>query len=151
MGEEDGGQSKGVDHGDEATPLPGATETCSIVEHSVGESLSFSSHHVTQLVHSEVCITGVLTDVDSACLECTPPHLSVEGKKPEAGVLGKSTIFIHHHVLEVVTNGDLVATLAEEVSSSSGKQGGEGHAEIPLSRKLIDRSPANCGPQECVD
>ena len=55
MGEEDGGQSKGVDHGDEATPLPepilpGATETCSIVEHSVGESLSFSSHHVMQLV-----------------------------------------------------------------------------------------------------
>ena len=55
-----------------------------------------------------------------------------------------------HHMLEVVANGDLVATLAEEISRSSGKQGGEGHAEIPLSRKLVDSSPANCGPHECV-
>ena len=30
------------------------------------------------------------------------------------------------------------------------RQGGEGHAEIPLSRKLVYRSPANCGPHECV-
>ena len=71
-----------------------------------------------ELVHSELCIPWVLMDVDPASLERLPPHLCIESKEPEAGVPGKSSIFIHQQMLEIVSNGDLVAALSKEVCGS---------------------------------
>ena len=53
----------------------------------------------SKLVHSEVCITWVLMEVES-----------------ETGMLGKLTIFIHEQMLEVVPNGDVVTALTSSIS-----------------------------------
>ena len=88
--------------------------------------------------------------VDSACLECPPPHLSVESKEPEAGVSGKSIIFIQQQMLKLVANCDLATPLAKEVSSTSWEQCGECHTEVPLCGELVDWSSTNSGPHEGV-
>ena len=53
-------------------------------------------------------------------------------------------------MLKVVANGDLVAALSYEVSSSSGKQSGKGNAEVPLCGELIDGGSTDSGPHEGV-
>ena len=99
MSEEDGGKTQCVLHGGEVTPLMlpvllGATQTGGIVEHSVGEGLPLSPHHVSQLIQGELGITWVLPDIDSAGLENTLSHLSIESKETESWVSGKTTIII---------------------------------------------------------
>ena len=69
VGEEDCRQAQCVDHGEKTTPLMlpalvGATQTGRVVEHSTGEGLSLSPHHVLQLVHGQLAIFRVLPDVD---------------------------------------------------------------------------------------
>lgn len=95
-------------------------------------------------------LTWVLMYIDPASLEGTPPHFCVQGKEPQARVSGEAAIIVLHEVSEVVANGDLVAALAQEVSSSSWEQGGEGHAEVAFCGKLIDGSSSNSGPHESV-
>ena len=53
----------------------------------------------------------VLLDVYSAGLKCTPSHLSVEGEEAETWVFGKTIVVIHHQMLEVVANGNLILAL----------------------------------------
>ena len=101
-----------------------------------------------QLIHGELCIAWVLTNVDSLSLKCLPPHFCIEGKEPKVGVPGKAAIFIHQHMFKVVADSDLIAALSKKISSSHGKQGGECHAEISLSSELMDGSAANDGPHE---
>lgn len=55
-------------------------------------------------------------------------------------------ISVLHEVGEVVPDGDLVAALSQEVSGSSGEQGGEGYAEVAFCGKLIDGCSSNSGP-----
>jgi len=86
--------------------LLGATQTGGIVEHSVGEGLPLSSHHVSQLIHGELSITWVLPVVDSASLRSMMSNLSIQSKETESWVLSKTTIIILHQIFEVVTNGD---------------------------------------------
>ena len=62
----------------------------------------------------------------------------------------KTAISVLHEVGEVVADGKLVAALSQEVSGSSGEQGGEGHAEVALCGKLIDGCSSNGGPCEGV-
>ena len=55
VSEEGGGQTNGVNQGDESTPLPepvllGATQTSTIVQYMVGECFSLLSHHDTKLL-----------------------------------------------------------------------------------------------------
>ena len=112
VGEEDGGQTQSVDHGEEATPLMlpvllGATQTGGEVEDSTGEGLSLSPHHVL------LAISWVLPDVHSATLQSTMSHLGVEGDESESRVSGETTVIILHQVLEVVVDGDWHLTLAE--------------------------------------
>ena len=118
VGEEDGGQTQSVDHGEEATPLTlpvllGATQTGGEVEDSTGEGLSLSPHHILQLIQRQLAISWVLPDVHLASLQSTMSHLGVES---ESRVLGETTVIILHQVLEVVADGDWHLTLAEEVS-----------------------------------
>ena len=77
------GQSQGVHHGNEPAPLlepvlAGATQAGTIVQHSVAEDLSLTSHHVSQFIKRETGIFWVLVDKDPASLQGTPPHLSVQ-------------------------------------------------------------------------
>ena len=65
-------------------------------------------------------------------------HLGVEGEESELWVSGKTTVIILHQVLEVVADGDWHLTLAKEVSSSSGEEGGEGTDEVALGGELIE-------------
>ena len=76
------------------------------------------------------------------------PHLGVEGKEPESWVSGKATIIILHQMLEVVADGDWHLTLAQEVSSSSGEEGGEGTGEVALGGELVEWHSSNGGPHE---
>ena len=46
-----------------------------------------------------------------ASLKCTPSHLSVEGEEAETWVFGKTIVVIHHQMLEVVANGNLILAL----------------------------------------
>ena len=46
-----------------------------------------------------------------ACLKCTPSHLSVDGEEAETLVFGKTIVVIHHQMLEVVANGNLILAL----------------------------------------
>ena len=52
-----------------------------------------------------------LLDVYSAGLKCTPSHLSIEGEKVETWVFGKTIVVLHHQMLEVVANGNLILAL----------------------------------------
>ena len=65
-------------------------------------------------------------------------HLCVEGEESKSRVSGDTTIVVLHQVLEVVSDGDWHLTLAEEVSSSSGEEGGEGTGEVALDGELIE-------------
>ena len=149
-------QTQCVNHGEEATPLTlpvllGATQTGGIVEHSVGEGLSLSSYHVSQLIQGELGITRVLPDVDSASLQSTMSHLCIEGKEAELWVSGETTIIVLHQVLKVVADGDLDLTLAQEVPSPCWEEGGEGTREVALSGELIEGHSTNRGPhQSCI-
>ena len=64
-------------------------------------------------------------------------HLCVDGKESEPGVSGKTTAIVLHQVLEVVADGDWDLTLAQEVTNSGGKEGGEGTVEAALCGELI--------------
>ena len=64
-------------------------------------------------------------------------HLSVESKEPEPWVPGKTTIIVLHQVFEVVPDGNWDLTLAEEVSCSSGEEGGESTSEVAFSGELV--------------
>ena len=150
---EDSGQTQSVNHGEEATPLPlpvllGATQTGGEVEDSTGEGLSLSPHHVPQLIQGQLAISWVLSDIHSASLQSTMSHLGVEGEESESRVSGKTTIIILHQELEVVAYGDWHLTLAEEVSSSSGKEGGEGTGEIALGGELIEWHSSDGRPHQ---
>ena len=154
MGEEDSGQTQSVDHGEEATPLTlpvllGATQTGGEVENSTGEGLSLSPHHVPQLIQGQLATSWALPDIYSASLQSTMSHLSVEGKESELRVSGETTVIILHQVLEIVADGDWHLTLAEEVSSSSGEEGGEGTGEVALGGELVQWHSSDGGPHQC--
>ena len=154
VSEEDGGQTQSVDHGEEATPLTlpvllGATQTGGEVEDSTGEGLSLSPHHVPQLIQGQLPIPWALSDIHSASLQSTMSHLGVECEESESRVSGETTVIILHQVLEVVADGDWHLTLAEEVSSSSGEEGGEGTGEVALSGELIEWHSSDGGPHQC--
>jgi len=56
VSEEDGREAECVKHGNESTAvsepiLLGATETGSIVQHTIRESFPFTSDHVSKLIH----------------------------------------------------------------------------------------------------
>ena len=122
------------------------------MEYSTGEGLSLSSHHIPQLVQGQLPIYWVLSDVHSASLKGTVSHLGVESKETKSWMLGKTTVIVLHQVLEVVPDGDWDLTLAEEVSCSSGEEGGEGTGEVALSGELIEWHSTNGWPHEwCVE
>ena len=148
VGKEDSGQTQSVDHGEEATPLTlpillGATQTGGEVEDSTGEGLSLSPHHVPQLIQGQLAISWALPDVYSASLQSTMSHLGVECKVLESRVSGETTVIILH---QVVANGDWHLTLAEEVSSTSGGEGGEGTGEVALGCELVEWHSSDGGP-----
>ena len=143
VSEEDIGQTQSVNHEEKATPLTlpvllGATQAGGKVEDSTGEGLSLSPHHVPQLIQGQLAISWVLPDIHSASLQSTMSHLGVEGEESESRVSGETTVIILHQVLEVVADGDWHLTLAKEVSSSSGEEGGEGTGEVALGGELIE-------------
>ena len=118
------------------------------MEDSTREGLSLSPHHVPQLIQGELAILWALPDIHSASLQSTMSHLGVEGKESESWVLGETTVIILHQVLEVVADGDWHLTLAEEVSSSSGEEGGEGTGEVALGGELIEWHSSDGGPHQ---
>ena len=132
VGEEDGGQTQCVHHGEEVTPLKlpvllGATQTGGIVEHSIGEGLSLSPYHVPQLIQGELCIPWVLPDVDSASLKSTMSHLSIESKEtPLASTLSQarrslSCCLLLLSPLSLVFEGSVDDKLCLQVSFARGK------------------------------
>ena len=82
-------------------------------------------------------------------LKRSPTHLCVQGKEAESRMLGKPPVIIHHQVLEVVTNGNLIATLSKEICCSCWKQCRKSHREVPLRVELVDGSSSNGGPHKC--
>ena len=153
MGEEDSGQTQSVDHGEEATPLTlpvllSATQTGGEVEDSTGEGLSLSPHHVPKLIQGQLAIFWVLPDIHSASLQSTMSHVSVEGEESESRVSGETTVIVLHQVLEVVADGDRHLTLAEEVSSSSGEEGGEGTGEVALGGEFVEWHSSDGRPHQ---
>ena len=123
--------------------LLGATQTGGEVEDSTGEGLSL---HVAQLIQRQLAISWVLPDVHSASLQSTMSHLGVECEESESRVSGKTTVIVLHQVLEVVADGDWHLTLAEEVSSSSGEEGGEGTGKVALGGELVEWHSSDGGP-----
>ena len=108
VGEEDGGHTQSVDHGEEVTPLTlpvllGATQTGGEVEDSTGEGLSLSPHRVPQLIQGQLAISWARPDIHSASLQITMSHLGVEGEESESWVSCEMTVIVLHQVLEVVT------------------------------------------------
>ena len=75
-------------------------------------------------------------------------HLCVEGEESKPRVSGDTTIVVLHQVLEVVSDGDWHLTLAEEVSSSSGEEGGEGTGEVALGGELVEWHSSDGGPHQ---
>ena len=143
VGKEHSRQTKGVHHGYETTALsepelPCATQTGGIVQHAVGEHFTLATNHVTELFHCELGIMGVLANIDASCLECTPAHLSVEGKVPEARVPGKAAVMVQHQVLEVVAGCDCILAWSNKVSSTCWEEGGEGTGNVALCGELVD-------------
>ena len=141
VSEEDSGQTQSVDHEEEATPLTlpvllGATQTGGEVEDSTGEGLSLSPHHVSQLIQGELTISWALSDIHSTSLQSTMSHLGVEGEEND-----------RHHT--AVADGDWHLTLPEEVSSTSGEEGGEGTGEGALGGELVQRHSSDGGPHQC--
>ena len=63
----------------------------------------------------------MLANVDMTCLQCPPAHLRVESDREvaEARMFGKSTIFVHEEILEVVPNSDLKGSWSHKISSTS--------------------------------
>lgn len=55
----------------------GMVKTCGAVQHLVGESFSFSSHHVAQLIHNELCIAW-------GADECGSSQLAVLASRPSS-------------------------------------------------------------------
>ena len=89
----------------------------------------------------------MLVDVHPSRLESAPSHLHVEGKVPEAWVLRKLTITIHHQVLKVVSSSDGVVAWGNIVTRTSGEQRREGTRDISFSAELVDRSISTLGPR----
>ena len=87
----------------------------------------------------------MLLDVYSASLKCTPSHLSVEGKEAETWVFGKTIVVIHHQMLEVVTNGNLILALPREISRTGREECGKCTGEVALVGELIDGYSSNRG------
>ena len=153
MSEEDGGKTQCVLHGGEVTPLMlpvllGATQTGGIVEHSIGEDLPLSSHHVPQLIQGELGISWVLPDVDPASLKGTMSHLSIESEETKSWVSSETTIIVLYQMFEVVANGDLDLTLSQEVACTSGEEGGEGTCEVSLSCKITEWHSSSRRPHQ---
>ena len=153
VGEEEGWQTQCVHHGEEVTPLMlpvllGAMQIGGIVEHSIGEGLPLSSHHVPQLVQGELDITWVLPDVDSASLKGTMSHLSIESEEMKSWVSSETTIIVLYQMFEVVANGDLDLTLSQEVACTSGEEDGEGTCEISLSYKITEWHSSSRRPHQ---
>ena len=133
MSEEDRRKSKCVDHGYQAATLFHPVGTCSperssVVTDTTGKGCG---DHVTQLIHGKACILGVLTNVDTTSLQCTPAHFGVEGEVPEVRMPGKPTITMHHQMLQVVTKGDRAHARSSEVHSSSRKGVGKASVMYP--------------------
>ena len=118
------------------------------MEDSTGEGLSLSPHHILQLIQGQLAISWVLPDIHSASLKSTMSHLGVEGEESKSRVSGETTVIVLHQVLEVVADGDWYLTLAEEVSSSSGEEGGEGTGEVALGGELIEWNSSDGGPHK---
>ena len=123
--------------------LLGAPETGGIVQHTTGKGLSSSPHHVPQLVQTQLVVSWILLHIHPTSLESSMPHLRVEGKELESRVAGETAVVILHQVLEVVPDGDWDLTMAQEVSCSSGEEGGEGTSEVALSGELIERNTSD--------
>ena len=85
----------------------------------------------------------MLLHVDPARLECAPTHFCVESEVPEPRMFGEATVLVHHEMLEVVADGDLVLSVPQEVSGSGGEERGEGTGEVALRRELVDGSSSN--------
>ena len=68
----------------------------------------------------------MLGNVDTTCLQCPPVHLHVESEVAEARMFGKSTIFVHEEMLEVVPNSDLKGSWSHKISSTTREQSEEG-------------------------
>lgn len=120
------------------------------MKNTVGESLSFSTNHVSELINRKLGVTWMLLDVDSSSLKRTPPHLSVEGKESETRVPCEAPITLLEKVGEVVADGDLVAVLPKKVCCSCGVQGGKCHREVTFCGELIGWSSPDCRPNEGV-
>ena len=75
----------------------------------------------------------MLSHVYSARLERIPSHLRVESEEAESRMLGKATVVVHHEVLEVVSDGDLILSSAREVSSTGREESGKCAGEVSLS------------------
>ena len=85
----------------------------------------------------------MLLDVYSASLKCTPLHLSVEGEEAETLVFGKTIVVIHHQMLEVVANGNLILALPWEISRTGREECGKCTGEVALGGELIDGYSSN--------
>ena len=85
----------------------------------------------------------MLPNVDAARLKCTPTHLCVESKESEPTMFSKATVVIHHEVLEVVPNCDLILSVPQEVGGPGGEECGESTREVALGRELVDGSSSN--------
>ena len=73
VGKKDGWQTECVHHSNEATMLlepvlPCSTQTGSVVQYSVGEDFSVTTDHVSELLHRELGIMWMLTNVDVTCM-----------------------------------------------------------------------------------
>ena len=72
-----------------------------------------------------------------------PSHLSVEGEEVETLVFGKTIVVIHHQMLEVVANGNLILALPWEISRTGREECGKCTGEVALGGELIDGYSSN--------
>ena len=66
-----------------------APQRCSKPHDPIWESLSITTNHLPKFLYCEQCVQGVLTYIDVACLECTPPYICVWCKVTKHGYLAK--------------------------------------------------------------
>ena len=99
------------------------------------------SNHIMPLFHRQLSIMRVLTNIDSAFLKGTSPHLSVECKIAKLRVSGKPTIIVRERMYEVIADSDCIWSSSYKVSRSSKEQCWKGTRDIALCVKFIDGCP----------
>ncbi len=118
------------------------------MRNTVRECNPLGSTHVPELLNSQASIQWVLSNIDPPSLQCTPPHLCVQGKVAKPGMPGKATVPVHHQVLEVVTNGDRAQTWSSEVGRPNGKESWEGTCEVAIRVEFVDGCSTYLGPRD---